>query len=318
MSDPAKRIVAIVLVAALVIASVAGVVALVAVDSPSAATIGDTKLSRDDVNAELEELAGNERLQRAIDRAGAASISNQDGTVTSELAAGWLGLLVSQAVVSRTVEQRGLEANAADRKEGKSLAAEAVGGVQVFDSLPEWFQERLIDRWIDVATLERDLVDNPSGALQEAIVAQCPSGRYVSHILVEGEADAQAIEQELAAGADFADVARRSSFDTGSAQQGGSLGCIDGQDFVEPFATVAREQPIGVVSDPFTTEFGTHIVLVSDEPPASELRRAALDEVLGRAKGEDVQVNERYGRWDGQNGQILPPLIREQVAAAGG
>jgi hypothetical protein len=312
------KVIAIVLVVALVVASVAGVVALVATDAPSAATVGNTKVSRSDVEDELRVLAENETLQRAIARAGAPALSNNDGSVTADIGAGWLALVVSQTVAAREVERRGLEATAADRKRGRSLAAESVGGANVFLDLPQWLRDRLVGRWTEVAVLERDLVDDPSPALQEAVTAQCPSGRYVSHILVESDVEAAEIEAELAAGGDFGEIAERRSFDQGSAAQGGALGCIDGQDFVEPFATVAATQPIDEVSEPFTTEFGTHIVLVSDEPPTTELRRAAIEEVLGRARGEDVDVNERYGRWDPANGQILPPLIRGAMAAATG
>ncbi len=313
-----NRVVAVVVVLALVVASVAGVVALAVSDAPSAATVGDMKLSRSDVEDELQALAQNETLQRAIERADAPALSNSDGSVTAEIGAGWLALVVGQTVAAREVARRGLEATGADEKRGRSLAEQSVGGANVFGDLPAWLRARLLGRWTDVAVLERALVDDPTPALEKAVAEQCPSGRYVSHILVESDAEAQAVEEELAAGGDFAEIAARESFDQGSAAQGGSLGCIDGQDFVEPFATVASTQPIGEVSDPFTTEFGTHVVLVTDEPPTSELQRAALNEVLSHGKGLDVDVNERFGRWDPENGQVLPPVIRGQVAAATG
>ncbi len=313
-----KQIVAIILVVALVVASVAGVVALVATDAPSAATIGDTKISRTDLEDELRALAENETLRTAIESAGAPALSSHDGSVTADIGAGWLALVVSQEIARREVEDRGLDETAADRRRGRSLAAESVGGANVFRDLPDWFQQRLVDRWTAVVVLERDLTDDPTPALEAALAEQCPSGRYVSHILVESDADAAEVQAALAAGEDFADVAERRSFDQGSAAQGGALGCLDGQDFVEPFATVAAEQPIGEVSEPFTTEFGTHLVLVSDQPPTADVERVALELVLGRARGESVDVNERFGIWDAPNGQVLPPAIRGQAAAANG
>ena len=174
-------------------------------------------------------------------------------------------------------------------------------------------RDRLLDRWENVAILERELIDQPTPALQQAVAEQCPSGRFVSHILVESDVEAQAVLQELEGGADFADVAERESFDQGSVGQGGSLGCIDGQDFIEPFATVAATQPIGEVSEPFTTDFGTHVVLVSDEPPASTLASAALEQVLNRAprRGRRPQRPVRHlGR---ANGQVVPPAIAAQA-----
>ena len=293
-----KRIVAMVLVVALVVGSVVGVIFLAVDDGPTAASIGDSSISRESVDEELQVLAENKTLQRAIERAGAPAVSNSDGSVTAEIGAGWVSLLVAQKLAEQEVERRGLEPTKADLRRARVLAVQSVGGVNVFNDLPEWLRDRLLDRWENVAILEHELIDEPTPALQQGVAEQCPSGRFVSHILVESDVEAQAVLQELEGGADFADVAERESFDQGSAEQGGSLGCIDGQDFIEPFATVAATQPIGEVSEPFTTDFGTHIVLVSDEPPASTLESAALEQVLNRARGEDVDLNDRYGFWD--------------------
>jgi len=303
------RIVALVVVGVVVIAAAVGIVLARTGDGPTAATIGDSSISRRDFTDELRELANNDALREAIDRSGARALSNGPGSVTADIGSGWLSLLVSQEVAAREVERQGLEPNADDRERGRELAVQSVGGQDVFRSLPSWFRDRLLDRWTKVATLERSVVDDPSSGLAETIAEQCPSGRYVSHILVESDVEAAQILAALEAGEDFADLARTESFDTGSAQNGGALGCVDGQEFVEPFATVARTQPIGEVSQPFTTEFGTHIVLVTDEPPQAELERAALENVLGRARGESVEIDPRFGRWDRRNGQVLPPLV---------
>ncbi len=310
-----KRIVAIVLVVALVVGSVVGVIFLAVDDGPTAASIGDSSISRESVDDELQVLAENKTLQRAIERAGAPAVSNSDGSVTAEIGAGWVSLLVTQKLAEQEVERRGLEPTKADLRRARVLAVQSVGGVNVFNDLPEWMRDRLLDRWENVAILEHELIDEPTPALQQGVAEQCPSGRFVSHILVESDVEAQAVLQELEGGADFADVAERESFDQGSAEQGGSLGCIDGQDFIEPFATVAATQPIGEVSEPFTTDFGTHIVLVSDEPPASTLESAALEQVLNRARGEDVDLNDRYGFWDCTNGQVVPPSTPRKPAA---
>ena len=50
-------------------------------------------------------------------------------------------------------------------------------------------------------------------------------------------------------------------------------------------------------------------MLVSDEPPASTLASAALEQVLNRARGEDVDLNDRYGIWDERNGQVVPSAV---------
>jgi hypothetical protein len=38
--------------------------------------------------------------------------------------------------------------------------------------------------------------------------------------------------------------------------------------------------------------------------------------VLNRARGEDVELNDRYGNWDKRNGQVVPSGIPAQAPAA--
>jgi len=304
-----KRIVAIVVGVTAVALVVGGIVVLAADDGPTAATVGDTEVSQQYVDDELRVLAENETLRDAVKAAQAPALSNAEGSVTSDVGSGWLGLLISQEIAATEVARRNLQTTSPDRDRGRQLAAQAVGGEAIFTTLPGWFQDRLVTRWTPVAVLEREVTANPTPAMLEQIQGQCPSGRYVSHILVDTEAEALAIKQQLDDGADFGELAQTSSKDTGSARQGGQLGCIDGQSFVEPFGSAAAAQPVGVVSDPVTTEFGSHLILVTDEPPASELEQLAIQEVLGRTRDAVVEVDPRYGIWDRRNGQVVPPPV---------
>jgi len=311
-----KWVVAIIVCVAVVGAAIAGVVVLALDDGPTAAKVGDETVSQQYVDDELRALAENDRLRKAVAAAQAPALSNAEGSVTSDIGAGWLGLIVAQQIAAEAVERRGLEVSSTDRDRGRQLAIQSVGGQGIFGSLPEWFQDRLVTRWTPVARLERALTDDPPPALTRELEAQCPSGRYVSHILVESETEALTLAQQLAAGADFADLARQRSIDTASARQGGQLGCIDGQSFVEPFATVAATQPVGVVSDPVTTQYGSHLVLVTDQPPAAAVRQLAIQAALGSTRGATVEVDRRYGTWDRANGQIVPPAAAGAPASA--
>jgi len=205
------------------------------------------------------------------------------------------------------VAKQGLRTTSADRNAGRRLAHQAVGGTKIFQALPDWFQQRLLSRWIPVAVLARRLTAHPNAAMQRALGRACPSGRYVSHILVESEPEAAALKQQLDAGADFATLAKANSIDRASAAAGGALGCADGQSFVEPFATVAATQPVGVVSDPVTTQYGSHLILVSDTPPPAIVGRVALQAALVGDRGAKVEVNRKYGHWDPRAGQVVAP-----------
>ena len=100
-----------------------------------------------------------------------------------------------------------------------------------------------------------------------------------SHILVrvEPNADAKAkarakaeiesVLKELKAGGDFAKLAQQHSQD-GSAAQGGDLGYFPHGQMVPEFDKVAFSLPVGQLSGVVTTQFGYHVLKVTDRKPA--------------------------------------------------
>ena len=96
----------------------------------------------------------------------------------------------------------------------------------------------------------------------------------------EAEADAQAriddVVERLAAGEDFAAVATEVSDDTGSAATGGDLGCSNPAQFVPEFADFALTQQVGEVGPPVRTQFGFHVILVTErtEPELADYEDA--------------------------------------------
>ena len=75
------------------------------------------------------------------------------------------------------------------------------------------------------------------------------------HILVPTQAEAQDIVKTLAAGGVFADLAKASSKDPGSAAQGGDLGCLGAGETVGPFDKAAFTGPL-TAPQIVQTEFG--------------------------------------------------------------
>jgi peptidyl-prolyl cis-trans isomerase C len=78
----------------------------------------------------------------------------------------------------------------------------------------------------------------------------------------EALAKAQAIRKRIAGGEDFATVAKAESDDTGSAQNGGSLGEFHRGQMVPPFEQAAFSMKPGDISEPVKTPFGYHIIKV--------------------------------------------------------
>jgi PPIC-type PPIASE domain len=142
------------------------------------------------------------------------------------------------------------------------------------------------------------------------------------HLLVATEAEANDAHARIAAGEDFASVADEVSLDTGS--PGGALPCpTSPATYVEPFATVVAEAPIGELTDPFQTEFGWHVVIVESrdgpttfEEFAADPMRWAPDAAFGNVwnlwrdeavSSASITVRSQIGRWFPQGDGVLPP-----------
>ncbi len=125
--------------------------------------------------------------------------------------------------------------------------------------------------------------------------------RRASHILiaVPSDADEAAVEkarkeaaqvrEQLAGGADFAELAKAHSDDPGSAQKGGDLGFFGSGDMVPAFDKTVFGMAEGDISDPVRTQFGFHIIKLtgirgSKVPPLDEVR----DELVREMQQEKV------------------------------
>lgn len=75
------------------------------------------------------------------------------------------------------------------------------------------------------------------------------------------------VQKQLQAGADFAELAKKYSDDKYSGQNGGELGVFGRGMMVPEFEEVAFKLNIGEVSDIFSTQFGYHIIKLTDEVP---------------------------------------------------
>lgn len=94
--------------------------------------------------------------------------------------------------------------------------------------------------------------------------------RYCSaHILVKTAKEAQEIIARLGKGEGFGDIARATSIDPGSKDQGGDLGCEPRGTFVAPFeAALVALKPGESSKKPVKTEFGYHVILLVKIEPA--------------------------------------------------
>lgn len=150
-------------------------------------------------------------------------------------------------------------------------------------------------------------------ALQAAYDARfkdaAPQTEYhASHILVKTAEEAEAIKADLAAGGNFADIAKAKSLDTGSGAAGGDLGWFGLGMMVKPFEDAVVAAKVGEVTGPIQTEFGYHLILVQEtriaEKPtldslrdelAQDIERKAVDALIEDLSGKAAVTREGEG-----------------------
>jgi parvulin-like peptidyl-prolyl isomerase len=174
----------------------------------------------------------------------------------------------------------------------------------VRDRMIDTFRPRIVPA---TAAEAQDLIDEQG----LAVINAC-----VSHILVATESEAQLAKARIDGGEDFAAVARELGTD-GTAPGGGSLGCAPLANYVVEFAEAANEAPLNKVVGPVESDFGWHLILVTERTDIDELRENLDQEKINVLIAEwveqelrtaTVEVEGRYGTWaTDPNPQVVPP-----------
>lgn len=117
------------------------------------------------------------------------------------------------------------------------------------------------------------------------------------HILVESEAEAKSIIEQLGKGAKFEELAKKSK-DPGSAQRGGDLDWASADNYVPPFAEALKKLGKGNLTDsPVKTDFGWHVIRLDDvrdvQPPPLEQVKPQVQQELERRRIQDLQKELR-------------------------
>ena len=146
-------------------------------------------------------------------------------------------------------------------------------------------------------------IDDLRSAVQRSEVEQA----RVRHILVQpneliDDATArQRLEEALEAirgGADFGEQAKLLSDDPGSSNLGGDLGWSGPGVYAPEFEQAVADSDIGVVTEPFRTQFGWHILEVTDRrvyDNTEDLKRSNCDQRVraGKVEEESMQWMQR-------------------------
>lgn len=101
-----------------------------------------------------------------------------------------------------------------------------------------------------------------------------------SHILVDSEAKANEVLEDITDGLSFEEAAAKYS-SCPSKQNGGDLGQFGKGQMVKEFEDAVFSMELGEISEPVKTQFGYHIIKLTDHVPA---RSSELEEVYQEVK----------------------------------
>jgi peptidyl-prolyl cis-trans isomerase D len=154
--------------------------------------------------------------------------------------------------------------------------------------------------------------------------------RRASHILINASKDASAADREKAkaratqlleqvrkAPATFAEVARKSSEDAGSAVAGGDLNFFGRGAMVKPFEDAVFAMKKGDISDVVETDFGYHVLLLTDirtpPQPSFEQLRPSMEAELKQqqAQRKFAEVAESFANGVYEQSDSLQPVAEK-------
>jgi parvulin-like peptidyl-prolyl isomerase len=297
---------------ALVLAGLTGVTGLTACSTvpARAATVDDSVVRRSDFERDLRELSAHPGL---INLTGGTAYS-MDG----ESARGWLRQVITWTAAEDVLAEAGLEPT-----------QEAIDGIRAqiaaspdAQDLSQGMQDDVVRGAAAVESLAQ--VRAPTAAELEAAYNgnhASTGAMCLSHILLETEAEAEAVLAELEAGADFAELAGERSIEPAAPQTGGALAANDGNacqsvgtfqtSFDPDFTAGALGATAGEPTEPVRSQFGYHVILARPfddvgEDLAALVATAPGDAALsGRLATADITVDPRYGRWDPARGSVV-------------
>ena len=271
----------------------------------TAADVGGATVSRDQYEQLLTAIVANPEVFGIEE-------DSATGTVQGDAGRSILEAMILDVAGKEYLAEEGEAITDADRQ----TAIETIGS-QV-DTWPAEVANLIVDRQAGVVAIGRAAA---SSGEPQARYESSPADLgvlCVRHILVETEEDAQAVLQELADGANFAELAAERSIEPAAAESGGALEAQPGQPciplqqaegaldptFLAAAAGAVPGSPIG----PVETSFGWHVILARPYEEVASAVESAVGQQLFQEHlaTTEIEVDPRYGRWDALEGTVVP------------
>ncbi len=188
------------------------------------------------------------------------------------------GIKLDEAYVENTLSQYKSQFESGDTTWEDYLASSGTTEDQIRSQIADsYFQQQVMQKLVATPVPTDKQVQD---AINENIASY--GGKRSSHILFneEDQDKAEEVLQQLKNGADFGELAKEYSQDTGSAEKGGDVGWDGDTTFVEEYQTALDGLSKGqMTQDLVKSEYGYHIILCTDERTFEEGRTYTKDEI---------------------------------------
>jgi parvulin-like peptidyl-prolyl isomerase len=304
------------------LAAMAALLFATACDSPvdpPAAKVDDISISRDELFNEAEALA-------ALPDDPYGFQADTNNALNAAMVANVLSAHIAGAIYDVQAERMGLVLDPA----AVDAARQEVG--QSLSGLPDDVMDDIARRAATREMVEQHVANEQwwTDADIERYHELTKERICVRHIVVETEAEAEVIVDQLGDGSDFADLAAEHSIDEATAADGGNLGCPPMRAFPDPLRDALDDAESGELVGPVSAGGGVYVFLVDEAPhevPLDDAARAEIEERFADPRGSgwadyvlrttQVDVDPRFGSWDALAGQVVPPQGAQPAPTAG-
>ena len=127
-----------------------------------------------------------------------------------------------------------------------------------------------------------------------------------------------------APGADFTEIAKKTSQDPGSAKRGGDLGWFGRGRMVPEFDRISFELPDGAISEPFETNYGYHIIKKLESKKNTPLEEVRNDIISAMSRDErsampqQAIIDKMKVQYNYQVNPNLESYLKDQLKRNGG